>query len=218
MRRPPGGGGIGLPETLRGGPAGGSGAAGVAGAAGGAGATAAAAAAAGRSTGRSTGAGRAGPMSGMTPVERTTRCGAGGSSAMAGSAPAAGATRSGSMSVTEAAAGSTISGAAGGSMVAGSGAGAVVAADRLLGRSLLGDGLLRRFGLLDDRLAAQTLGVGEAPDAVRERVVDARRVALDADLQALTEIEHHLVLDAELPRQLVDPDLLGGHQPSQFRT
>jgi hypothetical protein len=33
-------------------------------------------------------------------------------------------------------------------------------------------------------------------------------VALDADLQSLGEVEHHLVLDTELPRQLVDPDLL----------
>jgi hypothetical protein len=64
------------------------------------------------------------------------------------------------------------------------------------------------LGLLDDRLAPQALGVGQTPDAVRGGIVDARRVALDADLQTLGEIEHHLVLDAELPRQLVDPDLL----------
>jgi hypothetical protein len=98
------------------------------------------------------------------------------------------------------------------------------------GRGLLGDtlgarhldgrlglGLLSRRGtprlglglrLLDDRVTAEALGVGQTPDAIRGGIVDARRVALDADLQALGEIEHHLVLDAELPRQLVDPDLL----------
>jgi hypothetical protein len=65
------------------------------------------------------------------------------------------------------------------------------------------------LGLLDDRLAPKSLGVGETPHAVRGGIIDARRVALDADLQALGQIEHHLVLDAELSRQLVDPDLLG---------
>src|SRR5439155_23176056 len=44
--------------------------------------------------------------------------------------------------------------------------------------------------------------------AVRGGIVGARRMALAADLQPLGEIEHHLVLDAELSRQLVDPDLL----------
>ena len=76
-------------------------------------------------------------------------------------------------------------------------------ATRLLG---LGLGL----GFLDDRVATKPFGVGQTPDAVRGRIVDARRVALDADLQALGEVEHDLVLDAELSRQLVDPDLLRG--------
>lgn len=74
-------------------------------------------------------------------------------------------------------------------------------------------GLLRlRLGRLhlDDRFAPKTFGVGKAPHAVRERIIDARRMALDADLQALAQIEHNLILDAELSRQLVNPDLLGG--------
>ena len=65
-------------------------------------------------------------------------------------------------------------------------------------------GLLRggffHHGLFDGRLATQALGVGEAAHAVGERVVDARRVALHADLQALAQIEHDLVLDAKLSR------------------
>ncbi len=85
----------------------------------------------------------------------------------------------------------------------------------LLGRLLLRDRLLDR--LLDDfGLAPQSFGVGKAANAVRERVVDARRVALDADLQALTELEHDLILDAQLPRQLVDPDLLRGQSRSRL--
>jgi hypothetical protein len=79
---------------------------------------------------------------------------------------------------------------------------------RRLGLGRDGDG--SRLGLLPLGLAAEPLGVGEAPDAVRQRIVDARGVALDADLQSLAEVEHHLVLDPELPRQLVDPDLLRG--------
>ncbi len=84
--------------------------------------------------------------------------------------------------------------------------------DGRLGLGLGGPALRLRLGLglglVDDRVATKPLGVGHPADAVRGGVVDARRVALDADLQALGEIEHHLVLDAELSRQLVDPDLL----------
>jgi hypothetical protein len=69
----------------------------------------------------------------------------------------------------------------------------------------------RRLGLLDDGLAAQALRVGETTDAIGRRVVDARRVALHADLELIGELEHGGVLDAELPRQLVDPDLLRRH-------
>jgi len=52
-------------------------------------------------------------------------------------------------------------------------------------------------------------------------------MALHADLELVREVEHHGVLDAELPRQLVDPNLLGRHLLSfaavlqrfqQFRT
>ncbi len=82
------------------------------------------------------------------------------------------------------------------------------------------DGLLRRCrlddGLFDDGLAAQALGVGETPHAVGKRVVNARRVALDADLQAFAQIEYDLVLDAELSRELVHPDLLRGQSRSRL--
>jgi hypothetical protein len=64
------------------------------------------------------------------------------------------------------------------------------------------------LGLVDDRVATEPFGVGQTADAVGRGVVDARRVALHADLELLGEIEHHLVLDAELSRQLVDADLL----------
>jgi hypothetical protein len=74
-------------------------------------------------------------------------------------------------------------------------------------RALLGFGLLGR-GLVDDRLSTEPFGVGETTHAVRGGIVDARRVALDADLQTFCEVEDHLVLDPELPCQLIDPDLL----------
>ena len=91
------------------------------------------------------------------------------------------------------------------------GSGAISGLGRLGCRLLRG--LLRlRLGRLDlgDRVAPKTFGVGKAPHAVRERIIDARRMALDADLQALAQIEHNLILDTELSRQLVNPDLLGG--------
>jgi hypothetical protein len=69
-------------------------------------------------------------------------------------------------------------------------------------------GLRLGLGLVDDGVAAEAFGVGQTADAIGRGVVDARRVALDADLELLGEIEHHLVLDAELSRQLVDADLL----------
>jgi hypothetical protein len=83
--------------------------------------------------------------------------------------------------------------------------------DRRFGLGLGGAlGLGLRLGLrfVDGGLATQPFGVGQTTDAVGRGVVDARRVALHADLEPLGEIEHHLVLDAELSRQLVDPDLL----------
>jgi len=98
-------------------------------------------------------------------------------------------------------------------------------------RDLLGLGRRRRrglrLGLLDDGLLAQALRVGQTADAIGRRIVDARRVTLHADLELVREVEHHGVLDAELSRQLVDPNLLGRHLLSfaavlqrfqQFRT
>jgi hypothetical protein len=77
-------------------------------------------------------------------------------------------------------------------------------------RLRLGRGrLLGLLGLLD-RGALEALGIGETADAVRRGVVDARRVALDAELELLGELEHDGVLDAQLSRQLVDADLFGG--------
>ena len=122
----------------------------------------------------------------MTPVERTTRAArrGRGSRLVVGTAPA------------------RASGAgAGAGAAAGSSAGSALAlAPRL--------GLRLGLGLVDDRVATEPFGVGQTADAVGRGVVDARRVALDADLELLGEIEHHLVLDAELSRQLVDADLL----------
>jgi len=80
--------------------------------------------------------------------------------------------------------------------------------ERRLGLDLGLGGLLGLLGLLDRGLL-QTLRVGETADAIGRRLVDARRVALDADLELLGEVEHDRVLDAQLSRQLVDPDLLG---------
>jgi hypothetical protein len=67
-----------------------------------------------------------------------------------------------------------------------------------------------RLGFLDRLFLAEASGIGEAADAVRHRVLDARRVAFHADLELVSEVEDHLVLDAELPCELVNPDLLGG--------
>jgi hypothetical protein len=79
---------------------------------------------------------------------------------------------------------------------------------------LLGNRL--RLGLFDRGLPAQTFGIGEAADAVRQRVVDARRMALHADLQALAQLEDDLVVDPELAGKLVDPDLLRGQSRSRL--
>ena len=216
-RRPPGGGGIGRPVTLRGGAAGAArlgrcgGLGGAAATGAGASATgASAAAAAGRSAGGGRGRGgrrraaRAPEPPGPVRARRGGRAAVGDHTGGAHHA-----VRRGCRLGPSAAGTSTGAGAGAGSSVAPSGA-----APRRPARP--GPSVPRRgsprlglgLGLFDDRLAPQALGVGEAADAVRERIVDARRVALDADLQALGEIEHHLVLDAELSRQLVDPDLL----------
>jgi len=78
-----------------------------------------------------------------------------------------------------------------------------------LRRRLLGGRLLLDRGLLG-RLATEPFGVGQTADAVGERIVDARRVALDSDLQALAQVEDDLVVDAQFTGQLIDPNLLGG--------
>jgi hypothetical protein len=61
---------------------------------------------------------------------------------------------------------------------------------------------------LGDRFALQSFGVGEAPDAIGGGLVDARRVALDADLELVREVDDDGILDAQLSCQLVDPNLL----------
>ena len=219
MRRPPpGGGGIGRPVALRGGVAG----AGTGGAGGAAGAAArpvraAAAAAAGRSAGAGrAGAGRAEPRRRgrrRWSAPDAVRGGGGGAPASGIDAGRADARDAGA--AVPAAVGRGVGD--GPRCGAGAGVGASGAASPALVRPPARPWPCRRglgfgcgLGLVDDRLATEPFGVGEAADAVGERVVDARRVALDADLQALGEIEHHLVLDAELSRQLVDPDLLRG--------
>ena len=80
-------------------------------------------------------------------------------------------------------------------------------------------GFSRRFGSAS---GSSTIGSRRRPSesASRrtrsaERVVDARRVALHADLELVAEIEHHLVLDAQLSGELVDPDLLRGQSRSR---
>ncbi len=73
------------------------------------------------------------------------------------------------------------------------------------GRRTLDDGLGLGFRL---GLPTEALRVREAADPVGHRVLDARRVALRADLQLFRELHHDLVLDAQLPSELVDPDLL----------
>ncbi len=63
------------------------------------------------------------------------------------------------------------------------------------------------LGLVDDRIAAETFGVGLAPDAIGLGVDDARRVAAHADAQRLAQVERLLVGEPELSTELVDPDL-----------
>jgi hypothetical protein len=61
---------------------------------------------------------------------------------------------------------------------------------------------------LDHGLALEAAGVGQAADAVRRGLVDARRVALHPDLELVGKLDHDGVVNAELSCQLVDPDLL----------
>ena len=77
----------------------------------------------------------------------------------------------------------------------------------LLGRLLLG-WLLLGLGLVDDGVAPDALRVGETADAVRHGVLDARGVALHADLELGAQLEAFLVAEAQLTGEFVDPDLL----------
>src|SRR5262249_60801527 len=77
-----------------------------------------------------------------------------------------------------------------------------------LPRRLLLGGLLLRLRLLDDGVAPDALGVREPTDAVRHGVLDARGVALDANLELGGQLEGLLVAEPELPGEFVDPDLL----------
>ena len=173
--------------------------------AGGAGAaTADAAAAAGRTGARS--------GSGMPPVERTTRCGRGrtlgerlGLGDAAGGAHHAmrrGRGRRRRLRLLD-------RGRLGLGDVGDRGGGRLGGADRrsLLGRLLLGR-LLLDLGLVDDGIASDALRVGESADAVRHRVLDARGVALDPDLELGGQLEGFLVAEAQLTGEFVDPDLL----------
>jgi hypothetical protein len=74
-------------------------------------------------------------------------------------------------------------------------------------------GRRRRFGLgggLGLGLPLEAATVGQPPDAIGRRLVDARRVALHADLELVRELDDKVVVDAELSSQLIDPDLLRG--------
>jgi hypothetical protein len=72
---------------------------------------------------------------------------------------------------------------------------------RTFGRSL-------RIGLGWSDLAAESFCVGLPTDAIRLRVLDRGRVALDPDSQGYTEVQRLFVCEPELSRELVDPDLL----------
>jgi len=79
----------------------------------------------------------------------------------------------------------------------------------LLGRGLLGGGLLDRCcRLLGLHRSAQSLTVGLAAGAVCLRVLDGRRMALDAHPQGQAEVKGLLVGQAKLMSELVYPDLL----------
>ena len=70
------------------------------------------------------------------------------------------------------------------------------------------------FGLRLGLLLLEAPAVGQAPDAVGRGLVDARGVALHADLELGRELHHDVVVDAQLPCELVDPDLLRGQTQS----
>jgi hypothetical protein len=69
------------------------------------------------------------------------------------------------------------------------------------------DGL--RFWLFGSYVSAQSLGICLSPDAVCLRVLDRGRVALNPYTEGYTEVQRLFVCEPELPRELVNPDLLG---------
>jgi hypothetical protein len=66
-----------------------------------------------------------------------------------------------------------------------------------------------RLWLFRGDVAAQALGIRLSTDAVCLRVLDRGRVTLDPDTEGYTEVQRLFVGEPELPRELVDPDLLG---------
>ena len=79
----------------------------------------------------------------------------------------------------------------------------------LLGRGLLGGGLLGRgVRLVGLDRTAEALAVRLPAGAVRLRVLDGRRMALDAHPEGQAEVKGLLVGQAELMSELVYPDLL----------
>ena len=104
-------------------------------------------------------------------------------------------------------------GAAGAGSARGRGAGRFWRRWRSGGRGLFGRGLagaaLGRLGLGRGHLTTKALTVGLAPDAIGLGILDARRMALDADAERLAQVECLFVREPELSCQLVDPDLLG---------
>ncbi len=80
---------------------------------------------------------------------------------------------------------------------------------RLDGHGGLGTRLGRLLlGFVDNRLAAQSLGIAEATYAVCLRVLNARGVTLDTDLEFGREVDDNGVVDSKLSSELINPDLL----------
>ena len=66
-----------------------------------------------------------------------------------------------------------------------------------------------RLGLFWRHVSAKALGVGLPADAVCLRVLDRGRVTLDPYSEGYAEVQRLFVCEPELPRELVNPDLLG---------
>jgi hypothetical protein len=72
---------------------------------------------------------------------------------------------------------------------------------------LRGGGL--RLGLFRSHFTAKSLGICPSPDAICLRVLDRGRVTLNPYAKGYTEVQCLFVCEPELPRELVNPDLLG---------